>query len=115
MAEESLVSAKELLEKIDETQVYIERLYNLVYEFQNKIKDNSLQYEPFNLSQQSDRDFLKGKWIRTKQPCAEYCINSFHATCNKGWCFLDYSAEELFDKFVFSSDGSPVGKKKLGF
>ena len=77
-------------------------------------------YIPFDLSDPNDRDFLRGKWVRSKNPDVfnEFKIAHFVRVNNinqdikvrtSGEC--TYFAEELLCDYEFL-DGSPVGRRK---
>lgn len=82
------------------------------------IKDEPA-YIPFDLSDPKDRDFLRGKWVRSKNPDVfnEFEIAHFVRVNNTNQDIkvetsngISYFAEELLCDYEFL-DGSPVGKK----
>lgn len=77
------------------------------------------EYIPFDLSKEEDRDALRGKWVKSKDPdyFYEYQITKFDQADHE--IFINFedgrtSGDELLKDFVFL-DGSPVGKLKEDF
>ena len=78
-----------------------------------------LEYVPFDLGKPEDRDALRGKWVKSKDPdyFYEYQITKFDQADHE--IFINFedgrtSGDELLKDFVFL-DGSPVGKLKEDF
>lgn len=77
------------------------------------IKDESA-YIPFDLSDPKDRDFLRGKWVKTKQTGSESQISSFKYTDGGGWQVhmpnVGFrTGKNLLEELTFL-DGSVIGK-----
>ena len=77
------------------------------------------EYVPFDLGKPEDRDALRGKWVKSKDPdyFYEYQITKFDQADHE--IFINFedgrtSGDELLKDFVFL-DGSPVGKLKEDF
>ena len=86
-----------------------------------KVKDEP-EYIPFDLSDPKDRDFLRGKWVRSKNPDVfnEFEITHFVRINNTNQDIkvetssgCTYFAGELLYDYEFL-DGSPVGKRAKG-
>ena len=73
-------------------------------------KEPEVKYIPFDLSKKEDRDFLRGKWVKSKRTKCEFEINAFDCDCKGNWTYLLQTAEWLFESCIFL-DGTPVGKK----
>lgn len=81
------------------------------------IKDESA-YIPFDLSDPKDRDFLRGKWVKTKQTESESLISSFKYTDGGGWQVhmpnVGFrTGKNLLEEFTFL-DGSVIGRPANG-
>lgn len=77
------------------------------------IKDET-DYIPFDLSDPRDRDFLRGKWVKTKQTESESQISSFKYTDGGGWQAhmpnVGFrTGKNLLEELTFL-DGSVIGK-----
>ena len=79
------------------------------------------EYIPFNLSLKEDRDALRDKWVKSRNPDVfhEFKVSQFvrmnndhHTICVKGG-YGRYSGNDLFYDYTFL-DGSPVGKLANG-
>ena len=74
-------------------------------------------YIPFDLSKEEDRDALRDKWVRSRNPDIfhEFKITQFirmnddHQTIYVKAATNRYSGDDLFCDYIFA-DGSPVGK-----
>ena len=74
-------------------------------------------YIPFDLSKEEDRDALRDKWVRSRNPDIfhEFKITQFirmnddHQTIYVKAGTNRYSGDDLFCDYIFA-DGSPVGK-----
>ena len=80
-----------------------------------KVED---EYVPFDLSDSKDRDFLRGKWVKTKQPESESQISSFKYTDGYGWRAHipnvgHRTGEDILEELTFL-DGSVIGKPANG-
>lgn len=74
-----------------------------------KKKESQVEYVPFNLDNEDDRNCLRDKWVRRKGGDYEVPINCF-GIHNGRWRTSGLLGSELFEFFTFL-DGSPVGKK----
>lgn len=68
------------------------------------------KYEPFDLSKKEDRDFLRDKWVKSKNGLCEIRIDSFDRDTRSCWRAHFTTAASFLEKYTFL-DGSPVGKK----
>lgn len=75
----------------------------------DKEKESQVEYVPFNLDNEDDRNCLRDKWIRRKSGEYEVPINNFGLHDSR-WRTSGLLGSELFEFFTFL-DGSPVGKK----
>lgn len=84
-----------------------------------KIVEPKKKYVPFDLSKEEDRAFLRGKWVRSKNPDVfhEFAITQFVRMNNKNQDIkvkasneCTYFAEELLYDYEFL-DGTPCGKE----
>lgn len=71
------------------------------------------EYVPFDLSKEEDRNFLRGKWIKSEE--REAMITAFHTLPDGKWTvdcsnFINSTADGLLRFYTFL-DGSPVGKQ----
>lgn len=87
------------------------------YDAVELIKDESA-YIPFDLSDPKDRDFLRGKWVKTKQTESESLISSFKYTKGYGWrahipSIGFTTGEDLLEELTFL-DSSVIGKPANG-
>ena len=85
-----------------------------------KRAEDAPEYVPFDLSDPKDRDVLRGKWVRSKNPDVfnEFEITHFVRVNNMNQDIkvetsngIKYFAEELLYDYEFL-DGSPVGRRK---
>lgn len=74
-----------------------------------KKKESQVEYVPFNLDNEDDRNCLRDKWVRRKGGDYEVPINSFGLHDGR-WRTSGLLGRDLFEFFTFL-DGSPVGKK----
>lgn len=80
-------------------------------------KEPEKRYVPFDLNSEKDRDFLRGKWMRSKNLDVEGFIDYFWKIVREGedvWKAHMSNhgviyADHLLSNYVFL-DGSPVGK-----
>lgn len=74
-----------------------------------KKKESQVEYVPFNLDNEDDRNCLRDKWVRRKGGEYEVPINNFGLHDGR-WRISGLLGRDLFEFFTFL-DGSPVGKK----
>ena len=80
-------------------------------------KEPEKEYIPFDLSKEEDRNFLRGKWIKSNDPeyFYEYQITNFNRNESGKFIILmdkcHETGETLLNEWSFI-DGSPVGKLK---
>ena len=82
------------------------------------LPEKEAEYVPFDLSDPKDRDFLRGKWVKTKQTESESQISSFKYTKGYGWRAYIPSigfttGEDLLEELTFL-DSSVIGKPANG-
>ena len=82
------------------------------------LPEKEAEYVPFDLSDPKDRDFLRGKWVKTKQTESESLISSFKYTDGGGWQAhmpnVGFrTGRNLLEELTFL-DGSVIGKPANG-
>lgn len=77
-------------------------------------EESAPEYIPFDLSREEDRQFLRGKWIKSEE--REAMITAFHTLPDGEWTadccdFSNSTADGLLKLYTFL-DGTPCGKRR---